>query len=85
MTSLNLPNGALGTKKKKSQWEKKKGKDGQEVGACICMLPPKILPQANPPLLLTNERIITFADMWRGGGEARGRGGVEEGGQCPLF
>lgn len=23
----------------------------------------------NPPLLLTNERIITFADMWRGGGE----------------
>lgn len=25
---------------------------------------------SNPPLLLTNERIITFADMWRGGGEA---------------
>lgn len=30
----------------------------------------------NPPLLLTNERIITFADMWRGGGEAE----EEEGG-----
>lgn len=41
--------------------------------ACICVPAPKILPQtrpANPPLLLTNERIITFADMWRGGGEA---------------
>lgn len=36
----------------------------------------------NPPLLLTNERIITFADMWRGGG--KGPRGVE-GGQCPLF
>lgn len=28
----------------------------------------------NPPLLLTNERIITFADKWRCGGEA-GAGG----------
>lgn len=28
----------------------------------------------NPPLLLTNERIITFADMWRCGGEARAGG-----------
>lgn len=35
---------------------------------------PKILTHtcpANPPLLLTNERIITFADLWRGEGEAR--------------
>ena len=31
---------------------------------------------ANPPLLLTNERIITFADMWRGGGEAEEGGTV---------
>lgn len=30
----------------------------------------------NPSLLLTNERIITFADMWRGGGEAEERGTV---------
>lgn len=30
----------------------------------------------NPPLLLTNERIITFADMWRGGGEAEQGGTV---------
>lgn len=44
------------------------------MGACICMPAPQILllvRPANPPLLLTNERIITFADMWRGGGKAR--------------
>lgn len=33
---------------------------------------------ANPPLPLTNERIITFADMRRGGGEA------DEGGTVHL-
>lgn len=44
------------------------------MAARISMPAPKILTQtcpANPLLLLTNERIITFADLWRGEGEAR--------------
>lgn len=62
----------------KEKGKRKKGKDGQEVAARICGLAPKILPQTrseNPPLPLTNERIITFADMWRGVGERPGRCG----------